>query len=42
MMYNEVDIALTSGGETLVGLGLLVGSMMTVNFAGRTLEIVQQ
>lgn len=39
---GEVDITLTSGGETLVGLGLLVGSMMTINFAGRTLEIVQQ
>jgi clan AA aspartic protease len=39
---GEVDITLTSGGETLVGLGLLAGSMMAVNFAGRTLEIVQQ
>jgi predicted aspartyl protease len=39
---GEVDITLTSGGDTLVGLGLLANSVMTIDLVGRNLEIVQK
>ncbi len=39
---DKVDIALTSGGDTLVGLGLLANSMVTIDLVGRNLEIVQK
>lgn len=39
---DEVDITLTSGGDTLVGLGLLANSVVTVDLVGWTLEIVQK
>jgi predicted aspartyl protease len=39
---GEVDIALTSGGDTLVGLGLLASSVVTIDLVGRNLEIVQK
>lgn len=39
---DEVDITLTSGGDTLVGLGLLANSVVTINLVGQALEIVQK
>ncbi|MBC8264866.1 MAG: hypothetical protein H8E47_12170 [Anaerolineales bacterium] len=39
---DEVDISLTSGGDTLVGIGLLANSVATIDLVGRTLEIAQK
>jgi len=39
---DEVDITLTSGGDTLVGIGLLANSVVTIDLVGQTLEIAQK
>ena len=39
---DEVDITLTSGGDTLVGLGLLANSVVSIDLVGRTMEIMQK
>ena len=39
---GEVDISLTSGGDTLVGIGLLENSVATIDLVGQTLEVVQK
>jgi predicted aspartyl protease len=39
---DEVDISLTSGGDALVGIGLLANSVTTIDLVGQTLEIVQK
>lgn len=39
---GEVDISLTSGGDTLVGIGLLANSVATIDLVERTLEIAQK
>jgi hypothetical protein len=39
---GEVDISLTSGGDTLAGIGLLANSVATIDLVGQTIEIVQK